>query len=108
MNTTALLEDLGHGVIEAYSGKDAVARFRERGDIDLVVTDQAMPGMTGVELIAAFDGIRSGVPKIIASGYGGRCGSSGWPGRAPRQTVRTIAARPIHREGYALNWTVDN
>ncbi|RLP28369.1 PAS domain S-box protein [Mesorhizobium sp. YM1C-6-2] len=70
MNTAALLEDMGHDVIEAYSGKEALARFRERDDIDLVVTDQAMPNMTGVELIAAIEGIRTGVPKIIASGYG--------------------------------------
>ena len=70
MNTVALLEDLGHEVIEAYCGKDALARFREREDIDLVVTDQAMPNMTGVELIAAIDSVRSDVPTIIASGYG--------------------------------------
>lgn len=70
MNTVALLEDLGHDVIEALSGADALAKFRERDDIDLVITDQAMPNMTGTQLIAAIDDIRSGTPAIVASGYG--------------------------------------
>lgn len=70
INTAALLEDLGHEVIEADSAAEALKAFRERDDIDLVVTDQAMPNMTGVDLIAAIDDIRPGMPVIIASGYG--------------------------------------
>lgn len=70
INTAALLEDLGHEVIEADSGAEALKAFQDRDDIDLVVTDQAMPNMTGVDLIAAIDGIRPGTPVIIASGYG--------------------------------------
>ena len=70
LNTAALLEDLGHEVIEADSAADALAAFRAREDIDVVITDQAMPKMTGVDLIAAIDGIRPGTPAIIASGYG--------------------------------------
>lgn len=70
INTAALLEDLGHEVIEAESGVEALKAFREHDDIDLVVTDQAMPNMTGVDLIAAIDDIRPGMPVIIASGYG--------------------------------------
>lgn len=70
INTAALLEDLGHEVIEADSAAEALKAFRERDDIDLMVTDHAMPNMTGVDLIAAIDGIRPGMPVIIASGYG--------------------------------------
>ncbi|WP_449394539.1 ATP-binding protein [Devosia riboflavina] len=70
MNTAALLEDLGHEVIEAYSGGDALKKFRARSDIDLIITDQAMPNMTGTQLIEAIDEDRPGVPAIIASGYG--------------------------------------
>lgn len=70
INTAALLEDLGHEVIEAESAVIALDVFRSREDIDLVVTDQAMPGMTGVDLIAALDDIRPDTPTIIASGYG--------------------------------------
>jgi len=70
MNTVALLEDLGHAVVEAYSGADALAKFRAHSDIDLIITDQAMPTMTGTQLIAAIDQIRPGLPVIVASGYG--------------------------------------
>jgi PAS domain S-box-containing protein len=70
MNTSALLEDLGHDVIEASTAAGALEAFRARSDIDLVITDQAMPNMTGVDLIAAMDDERAGMPAIIASGYG--------------------------------------
>ncbi|MEZ5765954.1 MAG: response regulator [Xanthobacteraceae bacterium] len=53
MNVTALLEDLGHSVVEAPSGKAALEILRGGHCIDLLVTDQSMPGMTGVELAAA-------------------------------------------------------
>jgi PAS domain S-box-containing protein len=70
MNTAALLEDLGHKVVEAHSGGDALKKFRARNDIDLIITDQAMPSMTGTQLIKAIDEDRPGIPAIIASGYG--------------------------------------
>jgi PAS domain S-box-containing protein len=70
MNTAALLEDLGHHAIEAESGAHALQIALERDDIDLVITDQAMPGMTGVDLIASIEASRAPIPVIIASGYG--------------------------------------
>lgn len=82
INTAALLEDLGHDVIEADSAACALDAFRLREDIDLIVTDQAMPNMTGVDLIAAIDDIRPGTPTIIASGYGEGVETPG------RETVR--------------------
>jgi PAS domain S-box-containing protein len=70
LNTVALLEDLGHEVVEADTAEDALELFRQWEDIDLLVTDQAMPNMTGADLIAAIDGLRPGIPAIVASGYG--------------------------------------
>jgi PAS domain S-box-containing protein len=70
MNTVALLEDLGHHVIEAHTPMEALDIFRLRDDIGLIVTDQAMPKMVGTDLIRAVDGIRPGIPAILASGYG--------------------------------------
>jgi len=69
MNTVAMLEDLGHTVFEAYSGKEALEILRREDSIDLVVTDQAMPKMTGTELAKV---IRSEWPDILillATGY---------------------------------------
>ncbi len=70
MNTVALLEDLGHIVLEARSGDEALAIFRREDGIDLVITDQAMPSMTGVQFAEIALAERPGVPFILATGYG--------------------------------------
>ncbi|WEK43400.1 MAG: PAS domain S-box protein [Candidatus Sphingomonas colombiensis] len=70
MNTTALLEDLGHEVLGAISGNEALALLEQHPDIDLLVTDQIMPGMTGSELIARARAHRAALPIILATGYG--------------------------------------
>lgn len=70
MNTTALLEELGHNVIEAYSASEALTLFRQDREIDLVITDQAMPQMTGLELAATIRAERPATPIILATGYG--------------------------------------
>jgi CheY-like chemotaxis protein len=46
-NTAAMLEDLGHAVVEAGSGEEALNALRN-SNFDLVITDQVMPKMTGV------------------------------------------------------------
>ena len=51
MNTVALLEDLGHRVFDANSGEEALAVIRREPGIELIVTDQGMPGMTGIQLV---------------------------------------------------------
>src|SRR5690606_12907656 len=48
MNTVLMLEDLGHQVSEANSANEAIQLLSER-NFDLVVTDHAMPRMTGSE-----------------------------------------------------------
>ena len=70
MNTTALLEDLGHHAIEAHSGEEALQLMHDHPEIDLLITDQAMPGMTGSQLIEAIRRERPEMPIILATGYG--------------------------------------
>lgn len=67
--TAGMLEDLGHAVIEAESGRRALDILRGGRAVDVVVTDQAMPGMSGVQLAAAIAAERPGVPVLLASGY---------------------------------------
>ena len=69
LNTAAMLEDLGHTVLEATSGKDALEIIRRKGGIDLVITDQAMPLMTGSELAIAIGAEKPDLPIILATGY---------------------------------------
>ena len=68
--TAAILDDLGHTAIPVNSGQSALDYLRsESSKIDLVLTDHAMPGMTGVELAARIREVWSGLPVILASGY---------------------------------------
>jgi CheY-like chemotaxis protein len=69
MNTTALLEDLGHVVTEALSAHDALKLMRDGNPFDLIVTDHAMPRMTGMELARAIWQEWPQVPIILATGY---------------------------------------
>lgn len=70
MNTVALLEDLGHILLEASNGAEALQIFRREPDIDLVITDQAMPQMTGLQFASAALAERPNTPFILATGYG--------------------------------------
>ncbi|OBX20815.1 hybrid sensor histidine kinase/response regulator [Erythrobacter sp. QSSC1-22B] len=67
--TVALLEDLGHEVQEAGSGAQALDMLSKRDDVDLVITDQAMPNMTGVALAREIHRDRPDLPVVLASGY---------------------------------------
>jgi PAS domain S-box-containing protein len=68
-NVKAMLEDLGHKVIAVGSGSRALEIFDSTPAIDLVVTDQAMPAMTGLQLIQHIRARRPAMPMILATGY---------------------------------------
>ncbi|WP_073136937.1 PAS domain-containing protein [Muricoccus roseus] len=68
-SSAALLADLGHRAREADSAASALAALRAGPLPDLVLTDHAMPGMTGAELAARIRSLYPGLPVILASGY---------------------------------------
>ncbi|KMS56061.1 PAS sensor protein [Novosphingobium barchaimii LL02] len=68
LNTAAMLSDLGHTVLQAASGAQAL-QILGQTRVDLLVTDYAMPHMTGGELA---DAVRAGwpdLPILMISGY---------------------------------------
>jgi PAS domain S-box-containing protein len=69
MNTAATLEDLGHAVIEASSGQQALRVLRRASKVDVVITDQVMPGMAGTELAAAIKTEWPDLPVILTTGF---------------------------------------
>jgi CheY-like chemotaxis protein len=71
-STGLLLEDLGHRVISAASGAQALALFEARQDIDLVITDMAMPKMNGAQLAQTIRFMKPSLPIILATGYAER------------------------------------
>lgn len=72
------LERFGYRVLLAAHGADAVAIYaRQQGEIDVVITDMAMPIMDGPALIAALKAINPKVKIIAASGYASNTSMSG-------------------------------
>lgn len=69
MNTTAMLEDLGHEAIEVHSARQALETLEKTNGVDLVITDQAMPHMTGSQLASEAKARWPHVPVILATGY---------------------------------------
>jgi PAS domain S-box-containing protein len=69
LNTTMMLEELGHTALEATSGRAALEILRNGAPVDLLITDQAMPQMTGIELATAARRERPALPVILATGY---------------------------------------
>ncbi|HEY4200749.1 MAG TPA: PAS domain S-box protein [Devosiaceae bacterium] len=68
MNTVMMLEDLGHRVHEATNGKAAL-QILQSEKVDLVISDHAMPGMTGSQLASAIAEHWPKTPVILATGY---------------------------------------
>jgi CheY-like chemotaxis protein len=69
MSTADMLQDLGHTVVCAESGSQALEILASGAPIDLLLTDQTMPGMTGVELARIVRGERPDIPILLATGY---------------------------------------
>jgi PAS domain S-box-containing protein len=80
LNTTAMLEDLGHSAVEAVSAAAALGILQKEA-VDLVITDQSMPRMTGLQLYDAIKELWPDLPVLIATGY------AELPGEAPKALV---------------------
>jgi PAS domain S-box-containing protein len=65
-----LLADLGYKVLSTGSADEALARLaEEEEEIDLVLSDIVMPGMSGIELARTVNRDRPGLPVLLATGY---------------------------------------
>jgi PAS domain S-box-containing protein len=64
-----ILERAGYKVIVADNGEDAVARFKEHGDISLVLSDVIMPGKSGKEMLHEIRKLKPGIKVVFISGY---------------------------------------
>ncbi len=67
--TAALVEDLGHTAIEAHSGAEALSTLASGTQVDIVMTDHAMPNMTGMQLVNILQEHYPALPIILATGF---------------------------------------
>jgi len=68
--TVSMLEDLGHTVLAAASGRRALELVLGDSRVAMVITDQVMPEMTGAELAERLGIQRPGLPIVLVSGFG--------------------------------------
>ena len=69
--TAEMLRDLGHRVVEAEGGAEALVTLTVQPDVELVVTDYKMPRMDGAELARRVRATHPGMPILLISGYTG-------------------------------------
>ncbi len=87
-----MLEQLGYTVVAKTCGVEALEEFRARPDaFDLVITDQTMPKMTGLDLSRELMAIRPDLPVILCTGFSEnltaeKCKASG---------VRALLMKPV-------------
>jgi len=65
-----LLQSTGYNLLTADNGTDALDIYRANYEqIDLILTDSSMPGMTGTELLQKALGINPDVKGVLFSGF---------------------------------------
>jgi DNA-binding NtrC family response regulator len=57
-------------LVETVADGDAAFKRFQRGDIDMVITDLRMPGLSGEELLKRVDSETPGIPVIVLTGHG--------------------------------------
>jgi PAS domain S-box-containing protein len=91
-----ILEQSGYEVFCKTSSLDALEAFQaDPYSFDLVITDQSMPGVTGLELSRRIRKIRSDIPIVLCSGFISQLIEE----EAKLCGINGFAMKPIEREG---------
>ena len=90
-----MLEEFGYQVTGLTSSDQALRLFRQQpGDFDLVITDQTMPELSGMELIAELKALRPGLPAVLCTGYSQRISET----EARRNGASAYLMKPLDPE----------
>ncbi len=93
-----MLERLGYHVTARWNGIEALATFQDKQDqFDIVITDQTMPGMTGVDLSRRILQLRPNMPIILCTGYSSLISEE----KARSMGIKGFAMKPLARKNVA-------
>ena len=93
-----MLAELGYEVISRMNGHEALALFRlDPSRFDLVITDQTMPEMTGVDLAKEILAIRADTPIIMCTGFSHVVNAD----KAKAAGIRAFAMKPLTKREIA-------
>jgi DNA-binding NtrC family response regulator len=94
-----MLSTLGYRVVTKTVSYEALAFVRENPHrVDLVITDQTMPGMTGDVLIQKLWQIRPDLPVILCTGFNDLI----TPESAQKMGIRHYVMKPYNKKDMAL------
>jgi CheY-like chemotaxis protein len=93
-----VLTGIGYQVVSRTSSRDALALLRmDPSRFDLVITDQTMPELTGIELAKEILSIRADMPIILCTGF-----SNVVDADVARQAgIRAFAMKPLTKKEIA-------
>lgn len=93
-----ILENLGYKVTGYRNSIEALEVFRNDPQaFDIVITDQTMPNMQGIELAGEFLKIRQDIPIILCTGYK----ETGTREIALKAGIRDVFTKPVSRSALA-------
>ncbi len=93
-----MLQRLGYRVTERFSSSDALEAFRADPDaFDLVITDMAMPHMTGLQLAEELRAIKPTIPVIICTGFSERVNRD----KARKAGIKGFLKKPVIKSDMA-------
>jgi PAS domain S-box-containing protein len=93
-----ILAELGYEVTSRMNGKDALALFKEDPSrFDLIITDQTMPEMTGVELAKEILALRPDMPIIMCTGFSYAVDAN----KAEAAGIKAFAMKPLTKREIA-------
>jgi len=93
------LERLGYQVTEFHNGEEALRAFRSSpASFDLVITDQTMPHLTGVDLAKKFLQIRPEIPIILCTGHSATISEE----KAKEIGIERFVMKPVSRQKLAI------
>ncbi|MCP3891928.1 MAG: response regulator [Desulfobulbaceae bacterium] len=93
-----MLERLGYHVTVRQNSLEALKTFQDQLDqVDLVITDQTMPGMTGSDLSRRMLQIRPDIPIILCTGYSTIISEE----KAKSMGIKAFALKPLAKKDIA-------
>ena len=93
--TALFLQKAGYASLKAADGKAAMALFQAHPEIDAIVSDIRMPGMTGFELGWAARSLNPSLPILLMSGFAGQAQDDG-QGLLERQHTQFLSKPFTH------------
>ena len=91
-----MLQDAGYEVHTAEHGEEGLAKMRQHS-FDLVITDQTMPGMTGLDLARRLLERKPELPIILCTGYSTLVSTES----AAAAGIRAFAMKPLAKREIA-------